>query len=572
MIEPIWIVAFAGHRPSSGLGRSQAELAACRPRIEQTLKQLVAKANTAGGSVELLTSVAAGADIETAEVARDLGIPIHVILPTSVDVFRQNLNGELESYWPRAEQLIDASTDSTRNGSFRFASGSRTSPECFHDANVQMIRSADVAVAIWNKEPAAGLGGTQEFVEEAKRMDIPVAVIDPSRSLEVEHQGDWAQWPLADPVIDKLNKEVFKVAKDKVVSDTVENSDGLNGLFTKLDEAANRFGNRFRGRLRGSVFLHFFAGLLAAFTASWSPYFHEKELHHQAVVAAAAKSEKPADSELSATGDSHAGELKEHKAGDHIHDSHGAKHPYSFWHYLPIALTAIELLLVIVAVIFLLSSHFSHDHHKWRRSRFAAELLRSAEPSAGHLDPLVPLVSRHEPAWHRFAISIGLAKHHRADGTDLTDQKDAYMKNRICDQRDRYFGKMHPSAYRWNWLLSKLGFSMAIAAPVLISIALYLKAGDTDWTHHSPIAPLFVKFFPILLPLIAGVATSFLVTTDVGRRAERYKNLGERLDRIARMIPGVKTQASFNTVVSETEEILLDELIEWYSASQSTGH
>ena len=58
----------------------------------------------------------------------------------------------------------------------------------------------------------------------------------------------------------------------------------------------------------------------------------------------------------------------------------------------------------------------------------------------------------------------------------------------------------------------------------------------------------------------------------MGRRAERYQNLGERLDQIARIMPGIKTQASVDAIVSETEEILLDELIEWYSASQSTGH
>ena len=199
MIHPIWIVAFSGHRPSNGHGRSQAELAACRPRIEATLQQLMAKAKNAGGSIELLISAAAGADIETAEVAGDLGIPIYIILPKPVSDFRQDFEGELESYWPRAQQLIVAANAPSGDGSFRIANGRGTSPECYHDTNIQMIRSADVAMVVWNGEPAAGLGGTQEFVEEAVRKKIPVAIINPAQNSDVEHKGNWERWPQAEP-------------------------------------------------------------------------------------------------------------------------------------------------------------------------------------------------------------------------------------------------------------------------------------------------------------------------------------------------------------------------------------
>ena len=574
MIHPIWIIAFVGHRPGSGPGRSQSEIAACRPRIEEALKLLVLKAKKAGGSIELLTSVAAGADIETAEVARGLGIPVHLILPKSVEDFRHDFDGDLESYWPRAQELIDTAISPDSDGSFRFSKGSKTSPECYHDTNIQMIRSADVAVAVWNGEPASGLGGTQEFVEEAVRMEMPVAVVDPSQNAEVDYKGDWANWPQSDPVIDKLNKVVFKPAKNKAASSTKDESVSSRVLlFTKLDESAIHFGNKFRGRLKTSVLLHFIAGLLAAITASWSPYFHEKDhqlAHVHDTKPRAVGNQEQGKAEQPTTSGHHP-----EKTGGHSEKSHvtHSKEPHTFWHCLPIGLTFFELFLVSVACYFLLQSHRSHDHHKWRRSRFAAELLRSSEPSASHLDPLLPLVSHHEPSWHRFAISTGLVSHHQArEIVSFEEQKEAYLRNRVCDQRDRYFRKMHPLANRWNWFLSKLGFSMAVAAPVLILVAFLLKLLLPDWSHSGGISPFFVKFLPIFLPLAAGVATSLLVATDVGRRAERYQNLGERLDQIARIMPGIKTQASVDAIVSETEEILLDELIEWYSASQSTGH
>ena len=62
-----------------------------------------------------------------------------------------------------------------------------------------MIRSADVAMVVWNGEPAAGLGGTQEFVEEAVRKKIPVAIINPAQNSDVEHKGNWERWPQAEP-------------------------------------------------------------------------------------------------------------------------------------------------------------------------------------------------------------------------------------------------------------------------------------------------------------------------------------------------------------------------------------
>ena len=86
------------------------------------------------------------------------------------------------------------------------------------------------------------------------------------------------------------------------------------------------------------------------------------------------------------------------------------------------------------------------------------------------------------------------------------------------------------------------------------------------------VAPLFTKFFPILLPLLAGIGTTLVLATDSGRRAERYQNLGERLDQLARIIPGLKTTSALAAIVYETEEILLDELVEWHTASQNAGH
>lgn len=552
MIHPIWIVAFAGHRPGDGPGRSQAELAACRPRVEEVLNQLSAKAARAGGSIELLTCVAAGADIETAEVARELGIPIHLIIPTPISRFCEDFGGDLTEYWPRAERLIEDAQDEQHSGSFRVANGSASAPDCYHDATIQMVRSTDLLIAVWNGEPALGLGGTREFIEEAGRLEIPVALINPATNDAPQFVGNWRNWPQPDAVISKLNKDVFGERSMPVVPTDGSSQRDPNAVFTMLDEAANRFGKNFRGRLWKSVILHFLAGILAAFTASFSPLFHDSH-----------SSESVEASTIGAT------EHTQAREGD---SKEG--HPILSKENIPKMLTIVELIFVSIALYLMAKSVLSHDHHKWRRARFAAELIRSARPSLRHLDPLRPMIGRHEPDWRRFSLSTTLAAHNQSRLTSsLEEQKASYLKDRICDQRDHYFGKVQPTAKIRNHVLSRLGLTMSVAAPFLILFALILKCVISSGTiDGSKTLLFFVAFLPIVLPLTAGVATTLVVATDVGRRAERYRNLGERLDQLARIIPGIRTPTAFSSVVAETEEILLDELIEWYAASQNVGH
>jgi hypothetical protein len=101
--------------------------------------------------------------------------------------------------------------------------------------------------------------------------------------------------------------------------------------------------------------------------------------------------------------------------------------------------------------------------------------------------------------------------------------------------------------------------------------AIYLKIAHADWVTNSVWSPVFITFLPILLPLLAGTAGSLKVVTDAGRRAERYKMQAERLHALSNWFPTLKTPSSIRRAVVLTEEILLDELIEWHAASKNTG-
>ncbi len=96
--------------------------------------------------------------------------------------------------------------------------------------------------------------------------------------------------------------------------------------------------------------------------------------------------------------------------------------------------------------------------------------------------------------------------------------------------------------------------------------------------HPGSMSPSFTVFtvicfslFPIILPLAGGVFLSLRSALDTGRRTYRYRQLVHRLTTAADSIADLKTEASVRRAVAFTEDMLLDELIEWRLAEQQNG-
>jgi hypothetical protein len=99
-----------------------------------------------------------------------------------------------------------------------------------------------------------------------------------------------------------------------------------------------------------------------------------------------------------------------------------------------------------------------------------------------------------------------------------------------------------------------------------------LRHWQSDWTRLNAWSPLLVSFLPIFLPLLAAAAMSLRVVTDASRRAERYGIMFDRLDWMASWFQSLRTPSTIRRAVARTEEILLDELVEWYAAAKDAGY
>jgi hypothetical protein len=81
-----------------------------------------------------------------------------------------------------------------------------------------------------------------------------------------------------------------------------------------------------------------------------------------------------------------------------------------------------------------------------------------------------------------------------------------------------------------------------------------------------------IFWLPVVLPLLAGSAISFVVATDSARRAERYQLMIDRLNIATQNLVSLKTPGAVSRSVAIAEDIMIDELIEWYVASKNVGH
>ena len=538
---PIWIVAFSGHRMKPGSpGRSRDEIMACGPVLQSVLSSLKDQAKEHNGTIELIASTADGADLLAIDTAKELGIPVHLILPMPIESFKADFaTSDSGQSWATVLKHIETAQDPHSLWTYRIAFGDNTRPDCYHESNLQMLECADVLVTICTAQEAASsnpsIGSTAETIRIASKehRNVPTIQIDPSKNAIVTRRDSWT---IQNAGIDRLN-EINKDLTSKHAADSHSRpqrtgEDPIWCAHKALDNVANRYGDWFRQNFIMSIWLHFGATVFAATTAAY---------------------------------------LIKHKG-----------------YGISMALTALELLLVLIATCLVFMSRRSLSNTIWRRTRFGAELIDSQVHSAGFVDPLRPLSMSRSIAWRRFALVVGLSAHRQQSirVADLDSQsgfeiaKQSYLKDRVARQIQYLSTKQKKAAARFH-LCSLISKVVSVAAIIAIAAALKHKVdlwlGSQEYGYTKPFlgeyfTATYVYYLPILLPLIAGLASSIIVVSDSARRASRYKQLKDRLESYQRTVPAIRTVSAMRRVVIEIEDALLDEMNEWHATAENLEH
>jgi hypothetical protein len=512
MLSPRHLVGFTGHRSNFDAGL-------VRSALKQVLGDVMARTAAQGGRAELCASVAEGTDTICVEVARELGMPVHLLLPLEEAEFAKDFSSP--EVWQRAQAQFAIARQRSGCDSVHLIPGETTRPECYCNQSAYLLEVADLLVAVWDGKPARGPGGTAEIIGQAEIMGLPVVKIDAASGAVSGTEG-LAECFKPDAIITELNKAGSHSggACEKIITP--------DDLQKRLDEIAVAEAARFRPSLVRIILLHGIAALLATIVTFKMPMEH------------------------------HA------------------------WNEQRWIITAVELGLVVSALWMAWRLHHRHSQERWIRCRFACELVRGLRHSVPLADPLRPAVARHDPAWRRFALSTGLLvqQHHTSSG--LLAERDRYVATRLSDTHPegqiRHYREMRPAALRWWDLTAKIGNCSAWLAPVFVLLSLLNKLSH-HWTltpawhlDEKPLTWPLVVFLPIALPLAAGVAAGLRQAMDAGRRKERYPQMVQHLTDLKKRMAGLQTTSTIRNAVGECEEILLDELSEWQLAMRNTGH
>ncbi len=512
MIKARFLVGFSGHR----LGLNQELI---RPALTAVLAEMKQQAVRAGGTVELYTSIAEGADTLCVEAARALNLPVHLLLPLPDAEFSRDFTSP-ES-WQRSRAEIEHARMRPGRDSVHLVPGESTRPECYFNQGIHMLDAVDVLVAVWDGTNARGMGGTAEMVNHARAIGIPVIWIEPKTAAVTVQDGVDKVFK-RDAVIDELNKMEAQL-RSGTNADEISAPDELQKA---LDEIAMQEASRFRPSLIRIILLHGFAASLAA--------------------------------------------LVNFKAVDG-----------SFWENSKWLITFAELVLVSFAFWMIYRIQRRDIQQRWIRCRFACEIMRGLRTSVPILDPLHPAIARHEPEWRRFCLSVGLLVLAAAETHDPLQLRDKYIQIRLSDAHPDgqvlHYLKMRPKALRWWTWTGRLSSWSARLAPLFVLLSLINKisknhpSGGLGMEKHFA-SWIAVVFLPIGLPLLAGVASGLRQALDTGRRKDRYPQMVARLNEIKAALAGLQTPSTVQRIVTRSEEILLDELLEWKLAMKNTGH
>jgi hypothetical protein len=134
--------------------------------VHDALTEALHMAPQSPGSIEVLSSLAVGADQLFAEIALDRGARLTVVTPAAdyETTFSQEELGRFRDLLRRAHAHV-------------VLDYARVSDEAFYAAGVYIADRCDRIVAVWDGRPARGHGGTADIVDYARGLGKPVSVI-----------------------------------------------------------------------------------------------------------------------------------------------------------------------------------------------------------------------------------------------------------------------------------------------------------------------------------------------------------------------------------------------------------
>ena len=221
--------------------------------------------------------------------------------------------------------------------------------------------------------------------------------------------------------------------------------------------------------------------------------------------------------------------------------------------------------LILLGIAFALSLHHRKKHQEWMKNRIAAEICRSFL-ATWHLRraDYSPKISIR--GFDRLCRNLRLVRNlDKMPLESLEAVRDQYLKERVEDQI-AYFSRYSGKARRIDQKLKAFALLSTATAGLLLLMALIFS-----FLNISGLVLTVPKYLSLLLPLASAAIFSLMITQDYSRRAVRYGEMAAMLEDAARRLKMVRTWNGLARIATETEEKLLQEVVEWHSFRQFAG-
>lgn len=225
------------------------------------------------------------------------------------------------------------------------------------------------------------------------------------------------------------------------------------------------------------------------------------------------------------------------------------------------ALTIAGALVLVVASV--LAFLRGKSHSRWMRARVRAEIVRSCLATwdirrhaslSHHPRPAIPGITA------LFADLRVLRDMDRSPLMEMDEARSRYNDGRVQDQID-YFRRQRRKA---SHSLKRRKILMAICSFIALGCSLTMLI--FPWFLHIPeTAAQWIEFAEYTLPLFTTALGLTLITEEAARRAARYAEMTDVLLHLQRRLRASATWDALARIVTEVEEELLQELVEWRS-------
>lgn len=464
---PEWtVVGFSGHR-------KLANPDAVAKGIREALDRLAANRSP----LAAVSSAASGADTLFVEEVARRHLPYLLVLPFPKSRFEKDF---IPDDWRRISPFIENATHVEE------IAGEESADAAYMETGIRTADRADVMIAVWDGKSAAGLGGTGDVVNYARKFRTPLIIVD--------------------PLTGKLSEErLADLPKRNLPADWKDNPrETVEKHFHELDEAAELHAPKSR-----HLVLRIILFQLAASAVGLTALTFETES-------------------------------------------------------LNLSSTLVELLFLGIAFVSSLQHRKKSD--EWMKSRIQAEICRS----------FLAMWDMRRRTDHSLNLSIqgfsNLCRNLRLirilDKTpsSLETARDRYLRKRVEDQI-QFFSRKGDTARKVYQKLKVIVLVSTAAATLCSLLSLWIHPGPLE---TNPLLRL-PKYLSLLLPLFSTAFFLLIITQDYSRRAVRYAEMVSTLQDAKKRLEEVRTWNSLSRIALETEEELLQEVVEWHSFRQFAG-